>query len=275
MRKPTAGRLRALALGCALLAAGAAVPSPAFPAGSRPSPEFTLSAPQLRTLTAGLPKRLQDGILASPKEFLHAMAGVLDQPEELLVLVDKRHPLDADYVPPDLASLSSYPLAVSRNDLQLRKSVMPEVLAMVSAARKEGVTLLFSSSYRSYDYQKTVYEREVKAYGQAQADRESARPGSSQHQLGTAVDFGSITDEFAGTRAGKWLATHAWEYGFTLSYPQGYEEVTGYRWESWHYRYVTRPAARLEREFFDDVQQYLLEFLHDHRDALLAARVRS
>ncbi len=247
---------------------------PAGASGSRAAPEFTFSVPQLRTLTAALPKSIQDRILASPKEFLRQLSQVLDQPEELLVLVDKRHPLGADYVPPDLVSLSSFPLAVSRSDLELRKSVMPEVLALVSAARSQGITLLFSSSYRSYDYQKTVYEREVKTYGQVQADRESARPGSSQHQLGTAVDFGSITDEFAGTRAGKWLAAHAWEYGFTLSYPQGYEEVTGYRWESWHYRYITRPAARLEREFFDDVQQYLLEFLHDHRGELLAARVK-
>lgn len=266
--------MRVAACVMAAIAWACAFPPAARASGARIAPEFSVTVTDLRAMTSGLPRGIQDRILASPKEFLRQLSQVLDQPEELLVLVDKRHPLDADHVPPDLVSLSSYPLAVSRNDLQLRKSVMPEVLAMVNAARKGGVTLLFSSSYRSYDYQKTVYEREVKTYGQAQADRESARPGSSQHQLGTAVDFGSITDEFAGTRAGKWLATHAWEYGFTLSYPQGYEEVTGYRWESWHYRYITRPAARLQREFFDDVQQYLLEFLHDHRDALLAARVK-
>ena len=85
------------------------------------------------------------------------------------------------------------------------------------------------------------------------------------------MDFGSITDAFAATKAGRWLAAHAEEYGFSLSFPKGYEEVTGYRYESWHYRYITRPAAKLQKEYFDDIQQYLLEFLHDNR-ALLEAR---
>ena len=254
--------------------AAAIVPAPAFGSGSRASPEFTFTVPELKRVAASLPKAVQQRIFAAPQAFLHLLSEVLDQPADLLVLVDKDHLLAADYVPPDLVSLGNYPLEVSRNDLSLRQAIMPDVLAMVSAARAEGVTLLFSSSYRSYDYQKTVYEREVQAYGQAAADRESAHPGASQHQLGTAVDFGSITDEFAETKAGRWLSAHAWEYGFTLSYPRGYEEVTGYRWESWHYRYITRPAARLQREFFDDVQQYLLEFLHDHRTALESARVR-
>ncbi len=254
--------------------AAALVPASVFAAGARAAPEFTFTVKELRTLTSTLPNGMQNRILAAPQAFLHLLSEVLDQPGEYLVLVDKNHLLDAGYVPPDLVSLADYSLAVSRKDLSLRKAIMPEVLAVDAAARAEGVTILFSSAYRSYDYQKTVYQREVKTYGQAAADRESAHPGASQHQLGTAVDFGSITDAFAGTKAGQWLSAHAWEYGFTLSYPQGYEEVTGYRWESWHYRYITRPAARLQREFFNDVQQYLLEFLHDHRTALEAARVR-
>ena len=267
---------RHLVIGWVLvLAAGTAlVPFSAFGSGARAAPEFTFTVRELKKVTASLPKGVQDRILAAPQAFLHLLAQVLDQPAEYLALVDKRHLLDAGYVPPDLVSLGDYPLAVSRKDLFLRKAIMPDVLAMAAAARADGVTILFSSSYRSYDYQKAVYEREVQTYGQAAADRESAHPGASQHQLGTAVDFGSITDEFAGTKAGRWLSAHAWEYGFTLSYPRAYEEVTGYRWESWHYRYIGRPAARLQREFFGDVQQYLLEFLNDHRTALEAARVR-
>jgi D-alanyl-D-alanine carboxypeptidase len=142
---------------------------------------------------------------------------------------------------------------------------------MDSAARADGAPLLYSSSYRSYDYQAEVYARAVEKDGQAQADRESARPGSSQHQLGTVIDFGSITDAFAGTKQGRWLAAHAWEYGFSLSYPDGYEPVTGYKHESWHYRYITKPAARLQREFFGDIQQYMLAFLNDNRSALEAS----
>jgi D-alanyl-D-alanine carboxypeptidase len=263
------GRVLLLAVTAAVLA-----PWPAAAAGAAAAPEFSLTPQELRTLTRDLPAAQQGRILAAAPRFLNLVSQVLDEPPELVVLVDKNHLLAADDAPPDLVQLGGYPLAVSRNDLSLRKLIMPEVLAMVSAARADGVTLLFSSSYRSYDYQKLVYEREVKTYGQAAADRESAHPGASQHQLGTAIDFGSITDAFAQTKAGQWLAAHAGEYGFTLSYPRGYESVTGYRWESWHYRYITRPAARLQKEFFDDVQQYLLEFLHDHRAALEAARVR-
>ena len=269
------GSRTAAAAAVLLACAVAFFPGSAFGAGSRASPEFSLSIRQLRALVSSLPKNVQDRILSAPQPFLRLLSQVLDQPEEYLVLVDKRHSLAPDYEPPDLVSLGTYPLSVGRGDLSLRKAIMPEVLAMDSAARVDGVTLLFSSSYRSYAYQNEVYEREVKTNGQAVADRESARPGTSQHQLGTVVDFGSITDDFGRTKAGTWLATHAWEYGFSLSYPQGYEEVTGYRWESWHYRYIGRPAARLQREFFLDVQQYLLEFLHDNRAALEAARVRS
>lgn len=248
------------------------LPAAAMAAGNPAAPEFSLTAQDLRAMTAALPKTVQDRISGEPRAFLHLLSQVLDEPSELLVLVDKTHALAADDVPPDLVSLSSYPLAVGRADLSLRKLVMPDLLRMVSAARADGVTLLFSSSYRSYEYQEAVYEKEVKTYGQQAADRESARPGTSQHQLGTAVDFGSITDAFADTKAGRWLAGHAEEYGFSLSFPRGYEKVTGYRHESWHYRYITRPAAKLQKDYFDDIQQYLLEFLHDNRALLEAHR---
>lgn len=142
---------------------------------------------------------------------------------------------------------------------------------MATAAEIDGITLVFSSAYRSYDYQKAVYERNVRQLGQEQADRESARPGTSQHQLGTTVDFGSITDAFAETPAGKWLLENAWRYGFSLSYPDGYESLTGYRHEIWHYRYISRAAARLERDYFGSIQHYLLVFLADHLETLRAA----
>jgi len=161
---------------------------------------------------------------------------------------------------------------VTRKDLSLRKSIMPAVLSLVKAAAAAGAPLTFGSSYRSYAYQVTVYQNEVKLYGKAQADRESAQPGTSQHQLGTAMDFSPIADSFEGTPQARWLKAHAWEYGFSLSFPAGYEEVTGYRHESWHYRYITPSGALLQRQFFGDVQQYLMEFLHENR-ALLEQRL--
>ncbi|HEY9593881.1 MAG TPA: M15 family metallopeptidase [Spirochaetia bacterium] len=241
-------------------------------AGKRNFKGFAMTADDLRLMVAPLPAAIRTGILATPEDFLSRVARVLDQPADLFVLVDKKHLLPADEVPPDLVLLKDYGFSVSQPGLQVRKAVVPALQDMVKAAREEGITLLCSSAYRSYDYQVTVYNREVKLYGQATADRESARPGASQHQLGTAIDFGSISDAFADTRAGRWLAANAETYGFSLSFPKGYEEVTGYRWESWHYRYVTPAGTDLQKRYFGDVQQYMIEFLGEHRATLEAKR---
>ncbi len=179
----------------------------------------------------------------------------------LLALVDKRHDLAAGYEPADLVSLNDYPLSTTRKDLRLRAAIMDAVLEMDAAAKADGVALVFASSYRSYDYQAGLFARYAKAHGEDEAARFSARPGQSQHQLGTAVDFAPIDDAFADTAAGRWTAANAGRFGFSLSFPRGLEPVTGYIWESWHYRYVTKAGAALEREFFGGVQQYMLEFL--------------
>jgi D-alanyl-D-alanine carboxypeptidase len=169
--------------------------------------------------------------------------------------------------------LDDYPFTVSREGLLLRKIVIPDLMAMNEAAQNDGVVLQLSSAFRSYEYQKDVYERNVKQLGKDQADRESAQPGKSQHQLGTTVDFGSITDAFALSPAGIWLADNAWRFGFSLSYPEGLEWLTGYKYESWHFRYLTRAGAALEKEFFSSIQHYLLTFLADNRTRLLASRI--
>lgn len=236
-------------------------------------PEFDLKAADLAPMVESLPPSIADGILARPWYFLELVSEVIEMPLAFTVLVDKAHALAADDDPPDLVPLTDYDLLLNRTDLSLRRIIMPDVLAMNEAALIDGVSLVFSSTYRSYDYQKGLYARNVAWYGEEQASRESAKPGESQHQLGTTIDFGSITDAFGETDAGKWLFQHAWEYGFSLSYPDGYEELTGYRHEIWHYRYLGRMATRLEREFFDSVQHHLLTFLHEHRATLEAARI--
>jgi D-alanyl-D-alanine carboxypeptidase len=132
---------------------------------------------------------------------------------------------------------------------------------MAAAAAAEGVILTVSSAYRSYAYQEEVYARNVRELGQEAADRESARPGHSQHQTGLVADFGSIDDSFAKTAAGRWILANAGRFGWSLSFPQGYEEVTGYRWESWHYRYVGRELAYFIDAYFSGIQQYALQFI--------------
>ncbi|MBN2874102.1 MAG: M15 family metallopeptidase, partial [Spirochaetales bacterium] len=135
---------------------------------------------------------------------------------DLLVLVDKRHPIPAEYEPDDLVLITEYGLSASRDSLLLRQAIIPALLEMDAAAKSEGIELLFSSAYRSYDYQATLFERYRAQYGEQEASRFSARPGTSQHQLGTAMDFGSIDDSFAATEAGLWLGRNAGTYGFSL-----------------------------------------------------------
>ncbi len=239
-------------------------------ASQPPSPLFSLSAGDLRNMIASMPDGIQQAILARPTLFLSEMAAILGEPSIYFVLVDKRHALPSDYVPPELVNLKAAGLSVSRADLELRKSIMPAVLAMVRKAEENHVLLLFSSTYRSFAYQKWVYDREVRVYGKKVAESESAVPGTSQHQLGDTVDFGCICSRFASTDAYTWLTNNAWKYGFSMSYPQGLEAVTGYRYEPWHWHYITPAGTAAQRDFFDNVQQYLLTFLYENR-VLLAS----
>ncbi len=227
-------------------------------------PHFDLVAEDLQAMVTFLPEDISNAIVGNGSGFLERIRDVLEVPTDLFLIADKDHDLGQDYIPADLVDLDDYRISRSRSGLMLRSAAIPDVLAMAAAAENEGIILTFSSAFRSYAYQETVYERNVRELGQEQADRESSRPGKSQHQLGTTIDFGSITDEFAETLSGKWLYANAWKFGFSLSYPEGYESHTGYRHEIWHYRFISRPAARLEHEFFGSIQYYLLGFLSRH-----------
>ena len=101
-----------------------------------------------------------------------------------------------------------------------------------------GYDMSLISGYRSYDYQKQLYEGYVARDGQAAADRYSARPGTSEHQTGLAFDVASLEQSWGDSEAGKWLAAHAHEYGFIIRYPKGKEHITGYMYEPWHIRYL-------------------------------------
>lgn len=107
-----------------------------------------------------------------------------------------------------------------------------------SAAAQQGLNIWLASGFRSYDYQNQIYNNYVSWDGQAAADTYSARPGYSEHQSGLAIDVNQIDDSFIGTPEAVWLETHCHEYGFILRYPQDKQDITGYKYESWHIRYV-------------------------------------
>lgn len=135
---------------------------------------------------------------------------------------------------------------------------------MAQDAKKQGIELVAFSTYRSFEYQQTLYNKYVEQDGKDEADRYSARPGYSEHQTGLAFDIGEkgkenlwLTEEFGESEAGKWLSENAHKYGFILRYPKGKEDITGYMYESWHYRYLGIELATRVKESGLTLEEYL------------------
>ena len=168
-----------------------------------------------------------------------------------LTLVDPLYTLGSSYAPTDLASVA-YAGIAGRG--YVRRLVLADLRALDRAARAAGIRLRVVSAYRSYTTQKATFNYWVQQEGWSTAVRYSARPGHSEHQLGTTVDFSFVGGadpwnyaDFGRTRAGAWLKANAWRYGFVMSYPKGMEKYTGYGYEPWHYRYFGRTLAAQQR----------------------------
>jgi D-alanyl-D-alanine carboxypeptidase len=160
-------------------------------------------------------------------------------PASLSVLITKNRGISPrDWEPPrlirpDVASLGG-------ND-RLRPVAAHALERLAEDARRvTGKRLVLASGFRSYDYQARLHARYVGRAGKA-AETFSAHAGHSEHQLGLAADVtqaGTPYTRFGETRLGRWVARHAWRYGFVVRYPAGGQERTGYRPEPWHLRYV-------------------------------------
>jgi len=247
----------------------------ALPAGAQLlHPDFTFTAETFSPVARALPEPYRAAVLANPKSFLDDYKTLIGQSADLLVLVDKKNELPADYEPDDLVTLRGPAFVVNKPGMKFRKAYLPQLTALVKAAKKENLTLEVSSAYRSWVYQKNTFQAYVTKDGLATADRYSARPGRSQHQLGTVIDFGSVTPEFADTKEGQWLASHAEDLGFSLSYPQGQEALTGYVFEPWHFRYIGIEACAVQKKWFGDLQQRLTEF-HASQGAVIKAALKN
>lgn len=170
----------------------------------------------------------------------------IDDPASEWVVVNKARSLNpVGYAPTDLVQ----PAVPNVNGQPVRAEVATALTAMFTAAAADGVTLTLQSGYRSYDTQVSVYGDDVVENGVAAADTDTARPGHSEHQTGLAVDIGAASGVctldvcFGQTAEGAWLAANAWRFGFVLRYPQGAEQITGFSYEPWHFRYVGAPLA--------------------------------
>ncbi len=175
--------------------------------------------------------------------------------DDLLRLTDKHTASLGDFEPPNLDTLErDYALG---DGMRLRARPARQLRRMVTAAAAEGITLRLLSGYRSCPAQAVIFARFVATLGLHEAERISARPGHSEHQLGLAADITGpgvgwrLSKAFGDTPEGRWLAAHAPEYGFVLSYPAGNaeERITGYAYEPWHFRFIGQGhAARFMRK---------------------------
>jgi putative cell wall-binding protein len=162
-------------------------------------------------------------------------------------LVDTILAVPSDYHPPDLVDTAS---AGINGGYAMRSHVTADLKAMTDAARAAGRAIQVVSAYRSYATQQTTFDYWVSVGGYDQALRTSARPGHSEHQLGTTFDFTSLGGrppweyaDWAALPVGAWMAANAWRYGFVMSYPRASFAAVCYEYEPWHYRYVGRSAA--------------------------------
>ena len=181
----------------------------------------------------------------------------------LMILVNKEYYLSRDYVPDGLASIRYYATDRSPEGRYMIKEAADQFNRMAEAAATDGFEIVMTTAYRSYGFQSTLYNNYVKAHGQTEADRFSARPGHSEHQTGLAVDISApsvgyaLTQDFEGTPEWDWLMEHAREYGFILRYPKGKTQITGYMYEPWHFRYVgVEPAKKIEESAIT-LEEYL------------------
>lgn len=181
------------------------------------------------------------------------------------MLVNKYYLLSSDYAPDDLVSV---PQTYSWGELgsqRVREVAYNAFLDMWHAAEQEGYYLMINSSYRSYQDQEAVYNNYKSSSGQKYADSIAARPGSSEHQTGLAIDIFSKTNtnrnSFTDSPEAKWLEDNAHIYGFILRYPEDKVDITGYNYESWHYRYVGEDIATYIYEHDITFEEYYAYFI--------------
>lgn len=173
---------------------------------------------------------------------------------DMLAPVDKQRGLSSDCVPPNLVELPNrISFLLEDPVLYLRAEAATSLLEMFEVAEGNGLYMVVRSAYRGYWHQAEVFDYWRWLLGEAEAERTSARPGHSEHQLGTAVDVTSASngydfDGFQHTAEGKWVAQYAYLFGFVISYPEGKENVTGYTFEPWHLRYIGRANAKAFHE---------------------------
>ena len=184
---------------------------------------------------------------------------VIDKYDEK-VLVNKHRQLSKNYKPNDLVKINSK-YATDKKQVAERVAVNA-FIDMYNAAYKDGYGLVINSSYRSYNDQMEICDQYRQLYGDAYVSKYVALPGFSEHQTGLSFDIGSTNSKtFASSKEYSWMQDNAYKYGFIQRFPKGYESVTGFRAEPWHYRYVGKKIAKYIHDEKITYEEYYAMFL--------------
>ncbi len=189
-----------------------------------------------------------------------------------LFLVNRQWTVTESYEPDDLRQAE-----VPGSVRQMRDEAAAALEEMFAACKEEtGVTLISVSGYRSYSRQNNIYQRKLRSVKKnvEKAQEYVAPPGASEHQLGLAMDIGQrnkphLNDKFADTEGGKWASENCWRFGFILRYGKEWEDVTGYKYESWHFRYVGKETAKLIHEANVPYETWMIRYRTELLERLL------
>ena len=190
---------------------------------------------------------------------------ILDDYSRYITLANRTHLLDSDYIPDDLVN-TSCKKSYDAGTTQLRQVASDAINAMFAAAQADGYTLYLKSAYRSYKTQKTMYNNRLDRLGRD--DGLVSYPGASDHQTGLGADIlnyewtrkDGMNKDFANTREAQWMEAHCQEYGFILRYMADKEEITGIKFEPWHFRYVGLEAAAYIMENHLSLEEFTEEW---------------
>jgi zinc D-Ala-D-Ala carboxypeptidase len=218
---------------------------------------------------AQLPESIQniaDQVTPEPVTIFNPPKYSIDEASSIWVVVNKQRQISPLRYKPENLVFPAFPNPQVQNPFNLRlryeAALATESLAAAMAEAGEG-TLILNSGFRTYKTQKALYDRTKAARGLAVAEKLSARPGHSEHQLGLAADF-SVQGQgcvimvcFGKTAGGKWLAENAYKHGFIIRYQKGYKPITGFQYEPWHFRYVgVELATEMRTKGINTLEQF-------------------
>lgn len=205
-------------------------------------------------------KGMNDGGISEPEE-------LVINPEDMwcLILTNAEYPVPEDYT----VTLKDVP----GTDQKVDERIYEPLMKMLDSMKAEGLSPVVCSGYRTLDKQEKLFNRKVSSYVRKGNSKEESYvlarqtlsiPGSGEHCLGLAVDFYTrsyhqLERAFEKTPEGKWLREHAQDYGFILRYEEGKEEITGIRYEPWHYRYVGIDVARYLKKHHLSLEEFYIQ----------------